>query len=134
MLVLRGGLVGSGSRFSRVNCDRRQSWIWELNVGAGRLLVSIGRHSLMNGVSQRDRRLIPEEELAQFVAELRGCYDAIDRHARHARCVLEQNLTRWHVAEGDVALGDYLAARPSDLEHVSARAARELLDEIVGPD
>lgn len=102
-------LLPSGSRWSVWFCRECAGRVAGLNRGAGRCIVPIGAHSMMNGVSLRGAVTEPQVEL--FVRESNGLFASMDELLAHAQRVVVRNLVRLGFPAAEhVPLGSYLRA------------------------
>ena len=119
LVVLR-----SGSRWSVWLCDVCKPLAVALNRSMGRVMVPIGRHSLMHGLAYR-----PDggQDVDAFTDDLRGLVGAQDRLDAWAGEIVGDNLAVLGVARGaDVALEDY-----QDLIAAASLSSRERCDAYV---
>jgi hypothetical protein len=104
-------LLRSGSRWSAWFCEPCKKSVVALNQSAGRCLVPIGRHSLMNGVAARPSQLASDTGVRTFADQLSAFFDTFDSLEAWARTIVESNLIALGLdADRDVRLGDYLDA------------------------
>ena len=84
-----------------------------LNRAAGRCLIPIGRHSLMNGVAARSEQLGTEVGVVAFADQLDTFIASIDGPCVWAATVTASNtIALGFGGDVDVRLADYLAAVP----------------------
>ena len=98
----------SGSRWSVWFCGPCATQAKTLNERAGRCVVPIGRHSLMNGVTARSAS---SEDIESFAGRVSTLFEATAAIQHWARTVVRENL----VAAGrphdvDLDLSSYLAS------------------------
>jgi hypothetical protein len=98
----------SGSRWSVWFCGPCKTQARGLNERVGRCVVSIGRNSLMNGVTARSPS---SEDIESFAGQLSTLFDSTDAIQQWSRRVVRENL----VAAGqphdvDVDVASYLAS------------------------
>lgn len=101
-------LLQSGSRWSVWFCGPCATQANTLNERAGRCVVPIGRHSLMNGVTVRNAS---PEEIESFAGRLSTLFEATAAIQQWSRTVVRENL----VAAGqphdvDLDASSYLAS------------------------
>lgn len=110
-------LLGSGSRWSTWFCEQCRPLIRGLNRAVGRVVVPIGRHSLMNGVGLPGPWTATPAAVEMFTRASIGLFDRIEALGRYARSVVERNVVALGLPpDTDVHVGEYLAAvRRSDL-------------------
>jgi hypothetical protein len=72
-------LLRSGSRFSVWFCARCAPMVRELNAQAGRCVIPIGRHTIMNGVGTKPAREWHREDIEDFFTGAQGLFHAIER-------------------------------------------------------
>jgi hypothetical protein len=87
-------VIPSGSRWSGFFCDGCRPLVIALNRDAGRCVVPIGRHSMMNGFSLGGARPPTPENIERFVTGFSSVVDRIGHlerwTARRARLVLDR--------------------------------------------
>lgn len=127
-------LLRSGSRWSPFFCEECKALARALNDEAGRLLVPIGAHSIMNGVTARESEAAADPAVRRrFLSGIRGFrgaierFGAVDREAVRDRC-REAGLFGGGILELPVL--DYLDAAAA-LRVDKAAAFAVLVDRIV---
>ncbi len=106
-------LLCSGSRWCVWFCEPCKRSVVALNRAAGRCLIPIGRHSLMNGVAARSEQLGTEVGVVAFADQLDTFIASIDGPCVWAATVTASNtIALGFGGDVDVRLADYLAAVP----------------------
>jgi len=126
-------LIGSGSRWSPLHCRwcRRRAVV--LNRLAGRVVIPVGRHSLMNGIAVGAAAARDDVAMAAFAVSARTLFGALDAHRKFAARRVAANLRGLGLpADVDVALGDYLAAVSPRREELRAAALAAALGATLG--
>jgi hypothetical protein len=85
--------VKSGSRWSVWFCRPCLERVSDLNHGAGRCVVPIGRHSVMNGVFYRPEGAINPVAVSAFADQLGGFFRAVDATGGWRRRMVQANLS-----------------------------------------
>lgn len=121
-------LLTSGSRWSVWFCDYCKPLVVALNRQAGRCVVPIGRHSIMNGFALRATDFDRPEAIAQFASATRGLFAQVEGLDGYARSVVAHNRRVLGFTPGeDVYLGKYLwTVRRSELTPAAAFVALAL--------
>lgn len=102
-------LLASGSRWSVWFCGECAALVKALNERAGACVIPIGRHSLMNGASLTGGA--SEVQIDDFVVQVRGMSEAIDRLLRWANEIVRRNCAAASLdGTPDVPLSEYLVA------------------------
>jgi hypothetical protein len=131
-------VLGSGSRFSPFFCPPCRTWARACNDRHGRLLIPIGRHTLMNGVAVRDPADSAQvRALLDCLLDNVGFHEQMDRWRPHRiRLILEATFPSppGRGAPARVPLVDYLgfAAGLHDDARLGKRAAFEALLAFLG--
>jgi hypothetical protein len=118
-------LLPSGSKWSVWLCEPCKTSVRNLNASAGRCVIPIGRHSMMNGVAARAVDLATDEAIDAFTRRLTTFVERTDFLDAHARAAVQRNLLALGFAlDDDVLLADYLnAVEDASLSRESAFAA-----------
>ena len=104
-------LLGSGSRWSVWFCASCKEAVVTLNRYAGRCVIPIGRHSLMNGVGASAAQLRSEIGAQAFADQLTTFFGTISSLESWASTIVHRNLTELGFdTERDARLADYLDA------------------------
>jgi hypothetical protein len=104
-------LLPSGSKWSVWFCEPCKTSVRDLNKAAGRCVIPIGRHSMMNGVAATGAQLATDDAIDAFTRRLTTFVERIDFLDAHACAAVERNLLALGFGvEHDVPLADYLAA------------------------
>lgn len=111
--------IPSGSRWSLFFCEPCKTAIVHLRDQVGRVVIPIGRHTLMNGVG-----MSREGCVQTFVTQTTSLFDRMKRlHAWHADRVRD--------LLGEIDGGDGAVPLARYLELAKRRAEREPIDELV---
>ena len=79
-------VIPPAGRWTLLHCDVCRPQIEELNRAAGGLLVPLGIHSIVNGLSLHSGRdEVPADELAEFATRLQGMAKRIEWLEEHCR-------------------------------------------------
>ena len=115
-------LLPSGSKWSVWFCDQCKEAVVALNRSAGRCLIPIGRHSLMNGVAARPAQLRSEVAAVAFADQLMTFFGSISGIETWASTIVKRNLAALGFdTKKDARLADYLdAVDSSSLSPTSA--------------
>lgn len=104
-------LLRSGSRWSVWFCEPCKRSVVALNRAAGRCLIPIGRHSLMNRVAARSEQLRTNVGAVAFADQLDTLFASIGGLRAWAATVTASNtIALGFGGDVDVLLADYLAA------------------------
>lgn len=103
-------LLRSGSKWSTWLCGACKEWVLALNESAGRCLIPIGRHSMMNGVALNG--YAGARGIERFVSDSHALAASMDQIASYAHdVVVPLNLDAIGFARRrHVPLGTYLEA------------------------
>jgi hypothetical protein len=102
-------LLKSGSKWSLWFCSPCKDVVQDLNQAAGRCVIPIGRHSLMNNVAARTTQLQSKVAVVAYVDQLRSLFVNMEDLYTWASTVVQRNLAALNLdAEADGALSDYL--------------------------
>lgn len=105
-------VVPAGSRWDIFFCAACLPAVRRVNEEAGRLVVPVGRHTLVNGIGLRPEQADNPDAVATFVSASRGLFDRIDMVTGFGKYAVRKNLDAMR-ATADVPMSDYLAsARP----------------------
>jgi hypothetical protein len=101
--------VKSGSKWSVWFCRECLDRVRELNSGAGRCVVPIGRHSIMNGVFYKPAESgVNPVALSAFSDQLSTFFGAVDATGAWRRRVVRANLAAINLGEAlSVPVGHY---------------------------
>ena len=93
-------VVKSGSKWSVWFCRECLDRVKDLNTGAGRCVVPIGRHSLMNGVFYKPAQSgVNPAALSAFSDQLHAFFGAVDATEAWRRRVVRANLAAINLGE-----------------------------------
>jgi hypothetical protein len=127
-----GVALSSGSRWSPLLCDRCFARVRALNELAGRCVVPIGRHSLMNGVSMPVRDYENDAVFTAFADQLNAFLEQSIEFGRRAREVVLTNLALLGYEPGrDMRLNEYLRAARRSRKLSSKSMFRSLLTSLI---
>jgi hypothetical protein len=115
-------LLRSGSRWSVWFCRQCKEAVVVLNRSAGRCLIPVGRHSLMNGVAANAAQLCSDLGAIAFTDQLMTFFMTMDGLETWASTIVQRNLTSLGFdIERDSRLADYLdAVKSSSLSPTTA--------------
>jgi hypothetical protein len=108
----------SGSRWSPYFCRECQTLVKEASIRQGRLIVPIGRHTLMHTwvpkavTTSRDGPLSPADEADEILATMETIVDRYAHLSRWYQTTVARSLTALGI-QGDVLLHHYLEALTS---------------------
>lgn len=115
-------VLHSGSRWSLYFCGPCKHRVIDLDQRIGRLVIPIGRHSIMNGNMMRQKAptlAAYRDNVAALATDVAGTLNAIvsgtDRLWEWYRIQMARNMVSFG-CHGDVPLSDYVAALPTDAE------------------
>ena len=115
-------VLRSGSRWSVWFCEECKPRVMILNKAAGRCVIPIGRHSLMNGVFANKETVATLEKQVKFAKQLGGFFGLINDLNEWKAIRLRTNLVLTQLTwRGDGALDEYLQA----LEKLNRKALKE---------
>jgi hypothetical protein len=102
-------LLRSGSKWSVWLCEPCKEQVMALNQAAGRCVIPIGRHSLMNRVLARTSELQSSVGVGAYVDQLHSLFVRINDLHTWTSTVIQRNLEALNLdSEEDIALSDYL--------------------------
>jgi len=126
--------LSSGSRWSPLLCDRCFARVRTLNEVAGRCVVPVGRHSLMNGVSLPLGDYENDAVFTAFSDQLGVFFEQSIEFRQRARKVVIANLELLGFEAGhDVRLDGYLRAAVRSRKLSSKSAFQSLLASLFTP-
>lgn len=102
-------IIKSGTRWSQFNCYHCHSQIIGLNTAAGRCVIPIGRHSMMNGVFL-DRSAITEhnaQAIESFVKAYRRTSSLTGSVGEYRKIILKKQIDRVGLPE-DGSVFDFI--------------------------
>lgn len=103
-------LIPSGSRFSSFFCDDCRERVVALRDDAGRVIIPLGRHSMMNGIGIEGGGTRDEGRLAEFAAATTAFFGSIDRLCAWQRGVAADRIASSWPGARHVGVAEYLAA------------------------
>ena len=129
--VCARAVIPSGSKWSSFFCDVCRARVVALNRSAGRCVIPIGRHSILNGAFIGGERPATDENIRRFVVDLRDTFERM-RHLDAWRSRRVQRAMQAIGQDDDVPLERYLSEARSVLP-TSANAYDELLESWASP-
>lgn len=87
-------VIPSGSKFSSFYCDACRDMVQRFNASAGRVLLPLGRHSIMNRIALRDPVRADDAARQEFVASTMALFDRIGRLCEWRRVVVSDRVAR----------------------------------------
>lgn len=115
-------VLRSGSRWSPFFCEPCKHRVIDLDRRIGRLVIPIGRHSIMNGTMMRQKAptlAAYRYDVAALASDVAGTINTVisgtDRLWEWYRIQMAQNMVTFGGQE-DVLLSDYVATLPTDAD------------------
>jgi hypothetical protein len=72
-------VIPSGSKFSSFFCEECRAAVHQANIELGRVVIPLGRHSLMNGIALRGGTNCDSSRIAGFADAVNWSFNRIDR-------------------------------------------------------